>query len=125
MSMTAERTPAPTALLERADAWVAPDGTPVPSARSLVVEVLDATDPVRFARVVSGLVNNTAMALTEVVVAGVQAYPVPAPVVPRIERRRLTLTVRDASRALDQAVQDQVVHLITSAYRVVSVRRGA
>jgi hypothetical protein len=55
-----------------------------------------------------------------------RVYPVAdaRPEVGSEERRVLTFRMRDVTRAVDQAVLDQVVSIVSSAYRVVAVRSG-
>lgn len=102
-----------------------PTGTevPAPGLRTLVLEVRDGGDPVRFARIVSSMVNNTRVALAEVTVAGVPVFPVPVSRVPAGDGREARFWLRDAGHALDRLLTEEVVEIVSSAYRVISVRR--
>lgn len=93
--------------------------------RTLEVEVVAGGDPVRLARILATMVNNSPMALAEVRVGDRSAYPVPdrTSVTDR-GPLHLTLHLRDRSRRLDALVVEEVLALVSSMCRVVQVRRS-
>lgn len=93
--------------------------------RTLEVEVVAGGDPVRLARILVTMVNNSPMALTEVRVGDRSAYPVPdrTSVTDR-GPLHLTLHLRDRSRRLDALVVEEVLALVSTMCRVVQVRRA-
>lgn len=103
------------------DAAIAP--MPRPPYRTLEVEVVAGGDPVRFARIVSALVNNTPMALASVQVGDQSAYPVPARVTPGRGPMVLTLRPRNAAEVLDRLLMEQIVAIVATTARVVDARR--
>ena len=88
-----------------------------------MLEVRDGGDPVRFARIVSSMVNNTRVALAEVTVAGVPVLPVPVSRVPAGDGREARFWLHDAGHALDRLLTEEVVEIVSSAYRVISGSR--
>ncbi len=89
----------------------------------LEIEVMAGGDPVRFARIASTMVNNTALALFEVLVDERAAYPVPATVVATRGRCVLRLRLRNAGDVLDQLMVEEVVAILSTTCRVVDVHR--
>jgi hypothetical protein len=106
---------------------VAPDPTGTatatgPAPRTLVLEIRDPGDPVRMAHIVSAVVNNTRVALSQVTVLGAPVYPVAVSDIPAGELREARFWLRDGSLTLDGLLTEQVVAAVSSLYRVVAVR---
>ena len=93
-----------------------------PAPRTLVLEIRDPGDPVRMAHIVSSLVNNTRVALSQVTVLGAPVYPVAETDIPASDQREAQFRLRDGSLTLDGLLTEQVVAAVSARYRVVAVR---
>lgn len=77
----------------------------------------------RFARIISAMVNNTPVALYEVLVGEQTAYPVGEAVTPR-GPAVLRFRPRHGGRGIDGLLVEQVVGIVGSMARVLDVRYG-
>jgi hypothetical protein len=90
--------------------------------RVLEVEVVAGGDPARTARMLSAMVNNSPMALCEVLVGDQSAYPVPSTTCTPRGPMVLRLRLRDRGQVLDGLHVAEVVEIIGSLCRVVDTR---
>lgn len=91
--------------------------------RTLQLDVLADGDPVRWCRMVSAMVNNTELALVEVLVHGRPAWPVADADIPSGAPRRLLFRIRDTTGVLDQLLVEQTVAIVARTGLVVDARR--
>jgi hypothetical protein len=92
-----------------------------PAPRTLLLEIRDDGDPVRMAHIVSSLVNNTRVALSQVTVQDAPVYPVAVTDIPDGNHREAQFRLRDGSLTLDGLLTEQVVAAVSTRYRVVAV----
>ncbi len=90
--------------------------------RTLVVKTRDSGDAMRFARVVSAMVNDTKMSLTSMTVGDTVAYPVAVTELPDHDHRELRFRLRDTSLVLDGLLAEQIVSIVAQAAPVDSIR---
>jgi hypothetical protein len=107
------------------DPALPPDLTtaPRPARSGLVLELAAVADPVRAARRLSALVNNTRVALTELTAAGTTAYPVPIGAVTADGPVLARFSLREAGATVDRLLQEELVSLVSSTHRVLTARR--
>jgi len=94
--------------------------------QTLVLMGSATEDPARLARIVSALVNNTSLALTQVSVGVTPVYPVDQRGLDdhATEPVELTFRLRSTSLVLDQLIVEHVVAIVSSVARVHSYERS-
>lgn len=99
------------------------DRRPTETSQSPQLEVIVLTggNPVRFGRMISAMVNNTPMALFEVMVGERVAYPVPSVVTAR-GPVALRFRARNVQRTMNGLDVEEVLGIVSSMARILEVR---
>lgn len=107
-----------------ADRQPSDDNHPVapPRYSILEIELVAEGDPIRLARILATMVNNSPMALSSVHVGDLVAYPVPAETASQHGPMVLTLRMRDHRQHIDVLIVEQIVGVVSVIGHVLNVR---